>query len=127
MRTKEEMAAYQSERRAKLKGVFVNASDPVVIEAGRVISEVKRAGLVAGDLPVVDSDEPCRVCSDGEVRLDLEKDLGLDLKNDLGITGWTRDGIFIRPDITIKQVQNIARLIHAKHGRPCPEFRQCGV
>ena len=59
--------------------------------------------------------------------LDLVKDLKLDIGKDLGITGWTADGIFIKPDVTIKQVQNIARLIHAKHGRACPVFRQCGA
>jgi hypothetical protein len=57
--------------------------------------------------------------------VDLAKDLHLDLKKDLGVDSWSADGIFIRPDITIDQVQNIARLIHAKHGRPCPEFREC--
>ena len=54
--------------------------------------------------------------------LDLAKDLKLDAGKDLGITGWTKDGIFIRPDITVEQVQNIARMIHAKHGRVCPPF-----
>ncbi len=58
--------------------------------------------------------------------IDIVKDLGLNLK-DLGVTGWTSDGIFLRDDITISQVQNIARLVHAKNGRPCPEFRQQGL
>jgi hypothetical protein len=57
--------------------------------------------------------------------VDIVADLGLDLKKDLGVTSWTADGIFIRDDITVDQVQNIARLVHAKHGRPCPEFREC--
>jgi hypothetical protein len=30
--------------------------------------------------------------------------------------GWSQDGIFILPDITIDQVRNIRRLIEAKHG-----------
>ena len=59
--------------------------------------------------------------------LDVEKDLKLSLAKDLGVDSWTEDGIFIRPDITVGQVQTIARLIHAKHGRPCPEFRQQGA
>ncbi len=59
------------------------------------------------------------------VVVDLVKDLHLDLVKDLGVDSWTADGIFIRSDITVDQVQNIARLIHAKHGRPCPEFLEC--
>lgn len=58
--------------------------------------------------------------------VDLVKDLHLNLEKDLGVYGWTADGIFIRPDIRVDQVQNIARLVHAKNGRPCPEFRQQG-
>ena len=58
--------------------------------------------------------------------IDIVKDLGLNLK-DLGVTGWTSDGIFLRDDIKISQVQDIARLIHAKYNRPCPEFRQQGM
>jgi hypothetical protein len=61
----------------------------------------------------------------GSVRIDIEADLHLSLKKDLGICSWTADGIFINPDITVPQVQNIARLIHAKHGRPCPAFNEC--
>jgi hypothetical protein len=57
--------------------------------------------------------------------MDLETDLKLNMEKDLGIYGWTEDGIFLRPEITSKQVQSIARLIHAKHGRPCPEFKEC--
>lgn len=56
--------------------------------------------------------------------IDIVKDLGLSLK-ELGITGWTSDGVFLLPDVTIQQVQNIARLIHAKNGRECPEFNEC--
>jgi hypothetical protein len=58
-----------------------------------------------------------------EKPMDVVKDLKLSLEKDLGITGWTKDGIFIRPEIEVRQVQNIARLVHAKHGRICPEFR----
>jgi hypothetical protein len=59
--------------------------------------------------------------------LDLVKDLRLDLGRDLGCTAWTQDGIFIKPDITYTQIQNIARLVAAKHGRPAPVFRQQGA
>ena len=59
--------------------------------------------------------------------IDLVKNLHLNMARDLGVRAWTADGIFILPEITVSQVQNIARLIHAKHGRPCPEFRQQGV
>jgi len=66
-----------------------------------------------------DIDIPCRVVQqiirDGY--MDLEKDLKLSLQKDLGITAWTSEGVFIREDITIPQVRNIAKLIHAKHGR----------
>lgn len=57
--------------------------------------------------------------------VDLVGDLKLDLKKDLGVTSWSADGIFIRDDITVDQVQNIARLIHAKHNRSCPIFLEC--
>jgi hypothetical protein len=71
-------------------------------------------------LSVSESDEdvgtPARV-------VDLERDLGLNLEKDFGIYSWTADGIFIRPEIRVSQVHNIARLVHAKHGRECPEFR----
>ena len=72
------------------------------------------------DLSVTEVGTPAKV-------VDLVKDLHLDLEKDLGVTSWTADGIFIRPDIRIGQVQNIARLVAAKHGRPCPEFRQQGL
>jgi hypothetical protein len=72
------------------------------------------------------TDEAAEVGTPAKV-IDLVKDLHLDLKKDLGIDGWTADGIFIKPDITVYQVQNIAHLIHAKYGRPCPEFRQQGI
>ena len=67
---------------------------------------------------------PCQVPVQS-TGLRLDTDLHLDLRRDLGITAWSPDGIFIRSDITISQVQSIARLIHAKHGRPCPQFRGC--
>ena len=56
--------------------------------------------------------------------IDIVKDLGLNLK-ELGITGWTENGIFLKDDVTIDQIQSIAKLIHARHGHPCPEFREC--
>ena len=63
------------------------------------------------------------------VSLDIERDLKLDLKKDLGVTAWTKDGIFIRDDITVEQVQNIRKLVAAKNG--WPEERNflywCGV
>jgi len=69
---------------------------------------------------VIDIDVPCRVFSDkpkeGEKMLNLVKDLKLDLRKDLGISGWTSDGIFILPEITVQQVQNICSLIRAKNG-----------
>ena len=70
------------------------------------------------DLSVTEVGEPAKV-------VDLVRDLHLDLKKDLGCDSWTENGIFIRPDITVDQVQNIARLIHAKHNRPCPKFLEC--
>jgi hypothetical protein len=96
-------------------------------EAGD-IREEKLRELRNTNLPEVSIEEPCKVPSGlkmGQIYLDLEKDLKLDLKKDLGIFAWTPDGIFIRPDITVKQVQNIARLIHAKNGRSTPEFKEC--
>ena len=50
------------------------------------------------------------------VRLDLEKDLKLNMEKDLGIYSWSKDGVFIRPDITIEQVRRIRRLVEAKNG-----------
>ena len=108
---------------------FIDPNDPKVIEEGLNISDEKKREMSSTKLPEVTLDTPCftGVAKENpdEVFLDVEKDLGLDLKKDLGIFAWSKDGIFIRPDITVKQVQNIARLIHAKHGRPCPEFREC--
>ena len=57
--------------------------------------------------------------------VDVVKDLKLDMARDLGIYSWSVDGIFIRPDITIPQVQNIARMVHARRGRSCPAFNEC--
>lgn len=48
--------------------------------------------------------------------LDLVKDLNLDIRKDLGCMGFSPDGIFILPDITIDQVRTIRRLIEAKRG-----------
>ena len=48
--------------------------------------------------------------------LDLVKDLKLDLHKDLGITAWTENGIFIRPDITERQVRAIRDIVAAKNG-----------
>lgn len=99
-----------------------------IVTDGEKVSQIKARELSVTNLPSVSLDEPCKVFPEtkqGEVYLDLEKDLGLDLRKDLGIYSWTADGIFIRPDITIDQVQNIARLVHAKNGRPCPSFNEC--
>jgi hypothetical protein len=72
-----------------------------------------------GDLSVTDEvGEPAGV-------VDLVKDLKLDLRKDLGVDSWTENGIFIRPDITIDQVQNIAKLVAAKNGCSEPVFREC--
>jgi hypothetical protein len=57
-----------------------------------------------------------------EPYIDIVHDLGLDPEKDLGIKGWNADGIFLNEVITVAQVQNIARLVHARHGRPCPKF-----
>ena len=98
-------------------------SPSIVSESSFTVSEVDR--IVSRERIVseeVDDDvgTPAKV-------VDLVKDLHLDLEKDLGVTSWTADGIFIRPDIRVGQVQNIARLVAAKHGRPCPEFRQQGL
>ena len=100
---------------------LIDPNDPEVIEEGMVIAEEKKREMNATTLPVVSLDEPCKVDAGidrGETYLDLEKDLHLDLKRDLGIYSWTKDGIFIRPDITIQQVRNIRRLVEARHGWP---------
>jgi hypothetical protein len=99
-----------------------------LIESGKIIAKKKKEAMLATDLPEVSLDTPCNTGLSpetlGEIFLDVEKDLGLSLKKDLGCYSWTRDGIMIRPDITVQQVHNIAKLIHAKHGRPCPPFRE---
>jgi predicted nucleic acid-binding Zn-ribbon protein len=105
--------------------MLVDANDEV-IEAGKVISEQKKEEMQASKLPSVSLDEPCKMpevgplggesLKEGEVYLDLVKDLGLDLKRDLGCFAVSRDGWFIRPDITIQQVRNIRRIIEARHG-----------
>jgi hypothetical protein len=99
-----------------------------LIEAGKIIAKKKKEAMLATDLPEVSLDVPCNTGlppeTPGEIFIDVEKDLGLSLKKDLGCYSWSRDGIMIRPDITIQQVQNIARLIHARHGRKCPPFNE---
>ena len=52
----------------------------------------------------------------GITSLDLAKDLKLDIRKDLGCIGFSPDGIFIHPDITIDQVRTIRRLVEAKRG-----------
>jgi len=77
-------------------------------------------GSLAGQDDLSGTDE---VGSPAEV-VDVVKDLKLDLHKDLGCYSWTENGIFIRSDITIDQVQNIARLVAAKHGREV-DFNEC--
>ena len=70
----------------------------------------------------IDSNTPCKVVTIRKGCLDVEKDLKLSMDKDLGITGWTEDGIFIKPEITVDQVRNISRMIHAKNGWGVPVF-----
>jgi len=72
----------------------------------------------------ISPDIPCKVPTQS-ARIDIERDLKLHMHRDLGITAWTPNGIMIRPNITISQVHAIAKLIHATHHRPCPDFRCC--
>jgi hypothetical protein len=84
--------------------------------------------ILATDNYATDMDVPCKVVQriiKDKGYIDIEKDLGLSLHKDLGITAWTDNGIFIRPDITVKQVHNIAHLVAAKHGRVAI-FNECG-
>jgi hypothetical protein len=101
----------------------VTVSGPIVSESYRTVSEMP---LIVSPERIVSEESDDDVGIPAKV-LDLVKDLHLNIEKDLGIYGWTADGIFIRPDIRIGQVQNIARLVHAKNGRVCPEFRQCGL
>lgn len=107
-RTATEMAEYQRTRRQNVTPSQISVVTPPKCNTQNVTPS-----------------QPCRVPvqSTGLVRLDA--DLHLDMRRDLGITAWTPDGIFIRPDITIPQVQAIARLIHAKNGNRTPAFRSC--
>jgi hypothetical protein len=111
--------------------VSVTEEEAVLIAleiSGKKAAKRKQEALLATDLPEVSLDVPCNTGlspeTPGEIFLDVEKDLGLSLKKDLGCYSWTKNGIMIRPDITVQQVHNIARLIHARHGRPCPPFRE---
>ena len=100
---------------------LVDPNDPEVIERGLDIADEKKREMSVSNLPSISLDEPCKNSfgdAPGVVRLDLEKDLGLDLRKDLGCFAVTKDGWFIRPDITIQQVRNIRRLVEAKHGWP---------
>jgi hypothetical protein len=114
-----------------LEGADVTDKEKVMIAleaSGKKAAKRKQEALLATDLPEISLDTPCNTGLSpevpGEIFLDVEKDLGLSLKKDLGCYSWSRDGIMIRPDITVQQVQNIARLIHAKNGRPCPPFHE---
>jgi hypothetical protein len=111
--------------------VSVTEKEAVMIAletSGKKAAKRKQDALLATDLPEVSLDTPCNTGlspeTPGEIFIDVEKDLGLSLRKDLGCYSWSRDGIMIRPDITIQQVQNIARLIHARHGRKCPPFNE---
>jgi len=64
----------------------------------------------------ISSDTPARLSVTPDAFINVTKDLKLDLKKDLGCMGWSPDGIFILPDITIDQVRNIRRLVEAKNG-----------
>jgi hypothetical protein len=104
-----------------IRGTFVKGDNPELVERGQKVSEKKLTELKGTILSSISPDEPCNVFAggkEGEVYLDLEKDLYLDLKRDLGIYSWTKDGIFVSPDITIQQVRNIRRLVEAKKGWP---------
>jgi hypothetical protein len=124
--TKEEVSVTESSEK-----VSVTEEEAVMVAletSGKKAAKRKQDALLATDLPEVSLDTPCNTGLSpevpGEMFLDVEKDLGLSLKKDLGCYSWSRDGIMIRPDITVQQVHNIARLIHARHGRPCPPFRE---
>ncbi len=106
-------------RKVTVSGIVSESGivSPVTVsEVDRIVSQERIVSEESDD----DVGTPAKV-------LDLVKDLHLDLEKDLGVTSWTADGIFIRPDIRVGQVQNIARMVAAKHGRPCPEFRQQGL
>jgi len=54
--------------------------------------------------------------------IELEKELHLNLRKDLGLMGWTPQGVFILPDITIEQVRRVRRLVEAKNGWPHRDY-----
>ncbi len=107
---------FEGRGRAKFCSIRCKSSyHRIVSSDGSIVSPIVSGGVIVSD---DDIGVPAGV-------VDLEKDLNLDMEKDLGIMSWTADGIFLRPDITVSQVQNIAKLIHAKHNRSCPEFREC--
>ena len=82
--------------------------------------------VTIGEDVTIDAEKPCnvtKVAEPGVTILDVEKDLGLKMDRDLGIYAWSRDGIFIRPDITIEQVRRIRGLVGAKNGWEPREYR----
>jgi hypothetical protein len=95
-----------------------------VSEVGGIsVSEVSVSPLSVSGVSI---DVPCEVLRKGVgIRLDLEKDLKLNLRKDLGVSSWTENGIMVLPEITVEQVRNIARLVHARNGRVCPTFNEC--
>jgi hypothetical protein len=97
------------------------------VKSSRSVTEGEGLSVTRPDVNVTDSPVTDKSVTDNPdllQKIDVAKDLHLSLEKDLGITGWTADGIFIRPDITVAQVRNIARLVHAKHSRPCPVFNE---
>jgi hypothetical protein len=52
------------------------------------------------------------------------RDNFVDIVKDLGIRDWSPNGIILRDDITVDQVQSLAKLIHFKNGRDCPVFNE---
>ncbi len=106
-------------RKSTVSGIVsesVIVSGPIVSESYRIVSEmppiVSEEAIVSATVSEESDDDvgtPAKV-------LDLVKDLHLNLQKDLGVYGWSANGIFIRPDITIQQVRNIRRVVEAKNG-----------
>lgn len=83
---------------------------------GEVLSVTENLSVTPKEELSVTSDTPARLSVTPDAFINVTKDLKLDLKKDLGCMGWSPDGIFILPDITIDQVRNIRRLVEAKNG-----------
>lgn len=107
-------AKYCSDKCRKLAFLSVPAKDKVSVPNSLSVPDQTPVEVLS--VPEVTPDTPARLSVKPETCINVQTDLKINLSKDLGVMGWTEDGIFIQPSITIDQARNIRRLIEAKNG-----------